>query len=62
MMLLYDKLCSEKFSLISLLDVTQHSNQLMYSLCFPIHYYDSNDIKFNTVMKEKLKNLKNWKK
>ena len=51
----YDKLCSQEFSWICSIDVTQRSNQLMYSLCFPVRYYDSGDIKFDTVVKIQLK-------
>ena len=32
---LYDKLHPQKFSWISSLDVTKHSNQRTHSLCFP---------------------------
>ena len=31
------------------------SNQLMYSLCFSIHYYESSDFEFNTVIKNNQK-------
>ena len=33
------------------IDVIRRSNQLTYSVCSPICYYDSSDIKFDTVMK-----------
>ena len=46
----YDKLCSQKFLLINSSDVIRRSNQLMYSLCLPIRYYDSSDIEFGMVM------------
>ena len=37
----YEKLRKPNFSWISLLDVTRCSDQMTYSLCLPIHYYDS---------------------
>ena len=45
------KLRRQKFLLVSLFDVIDLSNQLTYSLFIPIRYYDSNDMKFYTLMK-----------
>ena len=52
---LYDKLCPQKHSWISSMDVTLRANQLTFSFCFPIRYDCNSDIEFNTVMKIKLK-------
>ena len=48
---LYDEFCPKNFSWTGSLDITQCSNQMTYSICFPIRYYDSSDIKFDMVMK-----------